>query len=167
MAKEKHAIVRTDNMSGTRDYSLMVSARYYDNDVASEIDNGNIVVLGDFDKNEREVRKVSTPKGTEKLTELALVASPELFYDETTHHGFEEFVNEAGKEITLYVFHRNDCFSVTAEAFTEVPAKGEYAVLTAGTKMGKSASKTGTVIGKIADIEKVGPDRYYVVQVEM
>lgn len=64
---DKHAIVRTDNMSATTDGSLIVSGRFYDADGnKAEIDNGNIVHIGDYDTNEREVRKVTVPSATTK-----------------------------------------------------------------------------------------------------
>ena len=165
MANVRHAIVRTDNMSATRDGSLLVSGRFYNEDAVAAIDNGNIVAIGDYDTNEREVRKVTTPAGTEKISEVGIVATPELIYDESTRHGFEDFVNEAGKEVRVYRFHANDIFSATVEAFDGVPAKGKYAVVGNTTKIKVAESATGTVIGKIVEVETVGPDTYYAVQV--
>lgn len=167
MSDIKHAIVRTDNMSATRDGSLIVSGKFYDNDQAASIDNGNVVVIGDYIKGEREVRKVTAPKGTEKISEIGLIVTPELIYDESTHHGFEDFVNEANKEVTIFRFHANDIFSVTAEAFDGVPEKDKYAVVGNTTKIKVSDNATGTVIGKIVEVEKVGSDTYFVVQVNL
>lgn len=167
MANVKHAIVRTDNMSATRDGSLIVSGRFYDADVTAPLDNGNVVVIGDYDKGEREVRKVTVPTGSEKISEIGLVTTPELIYDETTYHGLEEFVNEAGKEVRVFRFHANDIFSVTVEAFDGDPAKDKYAVVGNTTKIKVSDTATGTVIGKIVEVEKVGPDTYYAVQVTL
>lgn len=167
MSDIKHAIVRTDNMSATRDGSLIVSGKFYDNDETASIDNGNVVVIGDYDKGEREVKKVTTPTGTEKISEIGLIVTPELIYDESTHHGFEDFVNEANKEITVFRFHANDIFSVTAEAFDGDPEKDKYAVVGNNTKIKVSDDATGTVIGKIVDVEKVGSDTYFVIQVTL
>ena len=167
MANVKHAIVRTDNMSATRDGSLIVSGRFYNADETAPIDNGNVVVIGDYDKGEREVRKVTVPTGTEKISEIGLVTTPELIYDESTHHGFEDFVNEAGKEVIVLRFHANDIFSVTAEAFDGEPAKDKYAVVGNTTKIKVADSATGTVIGKIVEVEKVGPDTYFAIQVTL
>lgn len=167
MSDIKHAIVRTDNMSATRDGSLIVSGKFYDNDAPASIDNGNVVVIGDYDKGKREVRKVTAPTGTEKISEMGLIVTPELIYDESTRHGFEDFVNEADKEVTVFRFHSNDIFSVTAEAFDGVPEKDKYAVVGSTTKIKVSDTSTGTVIGKIVEVEKVGSDTYFVVQVTL
>lgn len=162
----KYTIFNSDKMSGTEDSSLLVSVRYYDsNDKTAAIENGSVVAIGDFLEGEREVRKATTPKGTEKLNEIVIVAAPEVIYDETVYHGLEEYINEAGKDIRGYRFHSGDGFSLTAEGFDGVPAKGKYVVLGAKTKLVISATATGTVIGKIDDVFTLGKDTYYYVQV--
>ncbi|MCM1315249.1 MAG: hypothetical protein NC244_07780 [Alistipes senegalensis] len=167
MAK-KHVIVRTDNMSATTDGSLIVSGRYYDADGdTANIDNGNIVHIGDYDTNEREVRKVTTPTADSKIKNVGLVVTPELIYDESVRHNLEDFENEAGSEITVMRFHENDCFSVTAEAFEGTPAKGKYVDIGTTTKLKVSDSESDVTIGKISDKETKGQDTYYVVQVTM
>lgn len=168
MATERHAIVRTDNMSATGDNSLMVSGRFYDaGDELAAIDNGNLVVIGGYDTNEREVRKCTTPTASADISTLGLVVTPELFYDESRYHGLEEWVNEKGAELTIMRFHANDCFGVTKEAINgdTMPEVDEYLIAGDTTKFEVSASATGTVIGRVSEIETVGADVYYVVQV--
>ena len=168
MAKVTHGIVRTDNMSATIDGSLIVSGRFYGaNDKVADVDNGSLVLIGDYDTNEREVRKVTLPTPSSKIENLGIVASPELIYDESTYHGLEDFYNEAGKECTVFRFHANDIFSVTFDVIEGTPAKNKYLVAGSTTKYEVSSTATGTVIGKIVDIETVGADVYAVVQVTM
>lgn len=168
MATVRHAIVRTDNMSATGDNSLVVSGRFYDeNDELAAIDNGNLVAIGTYDTNEREVRKVTAPTASADISTLGLVVTPELIYDESTYHGLEEFYNEKDVEVTVMRFHANDFFSVTAEAINGTPTVGQYLVAGDTTKFEVSADATGTVIGQVAEIETVGADTYYGVQVTM
>lgn len=170
MATIKHGIVRTDNMSATRDGSLIVSGRFYDDgDELAAIDNGCLVAIGDYDTNEREVRKVTVPAADADISTLGLVVTPELIYDESTYHGLEEFYNEAGTEITIFRFHANDIFSVTKEDINgdTAPTVGQYLIAGDTVKYEVSDSATGTVIGKVVEIETVGADVYYVVQVTM
>lgn len=163
-----HAIVRTDNMSATRDGSLIVSGRFYDaGDNLAAIENANIVLIKDYDKDEREVRIVTVPTADTEIKNVGLVCTPELIYDESKRHGLEDFINEAGKEIRVFRLHANDIFSATKEAFEGTPAKGSYAVVGNTTKMKVSEVATGSVIGKIVEVETVGADTYYAVQVTM
>jgi len=47
MANTKHAVVRTDNLGGTKNGEQLASVIFYSSDATAEIDNGNIVVLGE------------------------------------------------------------------------------------------------------------------------
>ena len=162
----KYTIFNSDKMSGTEDSSLLVSVRYYNaSDKEAELENGSIVKVGDFLDGQREVRKATTPAGTEKINEVVIVAAPEVIYDETRYHGLEEYINVAGKDLRGYRFHNGDGFSLTAEGFDGTPAKGKYVVVGNTTKVKISDSATGTVIGKIDDAFKLGKDMYYYVQV--
>ena len=91
---EKHAVVRLDNMSGTKDGSLLKSVKVYKSDAAVAIDNAQLVVLGD--REGREVYKATAPVAASKVSDLVLIASEELFYDETRTHYLTEWENEAG-----------------------------------------------------------------------
>ena len=163
-----YTICNLDRMSGTEDSTLLVSLKYFNaSGKEAELENGAIVEIGDFIDGQREVRKATAPKADTPLSKLALVANPEVIYDESRYHGLEEYINEAGKVIRGYRFHSNDTFSVTKEAFSATPAKGKYATVGASTKMGISATVTGTVIGKIIDVWTLGADTYYTIQVTL
>lgn len=136
-------------------------------DKPAEIDNGNIVHIGDYDTNEREVRKVTVPTADSKIKNIGLVVTPELIYDESVRHGLEDYVNPAGSEILIMRFHDNDIFSVTAEALDGTPAKDKFVDIGTTTKMKIANAETAATIGKIVEKEITGQDTYYVVQVTM
>lgn len=155
MANVKHAVVRLDLMSGTTDGSLLKSVKFYNNDAAAEIDNGQLVVLGE--REGREVYKATAPTATSKPKDLVLIASEELFYDETRTHYLTEWVNEAGKICRGYVLHNGDDFSVTKEAFDTTPEKGKFVGFAAdSTKIAVQAAADDKTFGKIESVEKTG-----------
>ena len=165
----KYTIFNSDKMSGTEDSSLLVSVRYFNaSDKEAELENGSIVKVGDFLDGQREVRKATTPAGTEKISEVVIVTAPEVTYDETRYHGLEEYINEAGKVILGYRLHSGDGFSLTKEGFSGNPAKGKYLTVGTTTKPVIAASAaTGVVIGKINDVWTLGNDTYYYVDVAL
>ena len=169
MANEvKHAVVRTDLMAATDVRSNLVSLKFLGNNgkTPTEIDNGNVVKLGDLIDGKRELYAATVPATDSKLSEVVLVASVEIMYD-ALKQNLDEFVNEAGKNIRGYRFVSGDVFSVTAEAFDGTPKKGSIVELTAGTKLSAVDSATGaTVIGKIKDVEIAGRYTYYVIKVD-
>lgn len=167
-----HAIVRTDNMSATSDPSLIVSVRYATGTSTltnAAIDNGNIVVVGGLISGEREVYQATTPTATSEVNTLALIANPEIIYDESTYHGLEEYTNEADKTVRAYLFHNGDTFSITAEGFSGTPAVDKYVTIGAGSKLVIAATvASGTIsLGKIIASEVVGADTYYTIRVTM
>lgn len=170
MANTRHAIVRLDVMSGTTDKAMLKSAKYFnDSDEKATIENGNLVKLTTLLEGERELYKAVTPTASDTLKDIALVATPELIYDESTYHGLEDYINEADKAIRVYRLHDGDTFSVTGEALstTEDVVAGYFATVGATTKIVPSETATGTVIGKIIAVETVGNDKYYVIAVNM
>ena len=172
-----YAVVNLDRMSGTEDSSQLLSVKFYDsNDHEAAIENANVVkvgalltkTVGGVTITEREVRKATAPAGSETLKELALVANPELIYDETVRHRLEDYINEAGKVIRAYRFHQGDGFSATEDAFDGSPAKGKYVIVnTNKTTLKISNTATGTVIGTIDDVWTLGDTTYYYVQVAL
>lgn len=174
MADIKHGVVRTDKMYGTDTGVNLVSAKYFttvnSKEVETEIDNGNVLKVGNLLEGEREVRKATTPAANTALKEIILVATPEVMYDEHKK-ALHEFYNEAGAILRGYFLHEHDYFSLTADALT-IAAGAEVAVgwaveLMAGTKMKVVATATNgsTQVGKIAAIEQSGRYTYYVVEV--
>jgi hypothetical protein len=163
-----YTVVNLDRMSGTEDSTLLVSLKYFVSENPAEIENGGIVEIGDLIDNEREVRKATAPTASTPITKLVLVANPEIIYDETRHHGLEEYVNEAGKVIRGYRFHSGDGFSMTAEGFSGTPAKGKYLKVGTTTKpVIANDTSTGTIIGKITDVYTLGAHTFYYVDVAL
>lgn len=155
MANEKHAVVRLDLMSGTTDGSLLKSVKVYKNDSPVAIDNAQLVVLGE--REGREVYKATAPTAESKPKDLVLIASEELFYDETRTHYLTEWVNEAGIACRGYVLHNGDDFSATKEAFDGEPEKGKFVGFAAdSTKIAVQAAADDKTFGKIESVEKTG-----------
>lgn len=150
----KYGCVRTDNMSGTTLGKNLISGKFIVNDEEKEIENGNIVLVGDLLDGEREVRSLSTPEASSPLNKLAVVASEEVVKSKS-YNALSEFVNEAGDIIRCYKLINGDLFSVTAEALDGEPAVGYVVEAQAGTKMAvkESATEGSTVIGKILAVE--------------
>lgn len=166
MANKIHAVVRTDLMTGTDVASDLRSVRYFDAaGEMADIDNGCVLKLEGLLDGEREIFKGVAPAADTKLSEVVLLATPELMYDEREKH-LVDFYNAAGRACRGYVMHTNDIFSVTAPALDGVLAKGNYVELQASHKMNAVAAATGaTVVGKIIDVETVGSLVYYVILV--
>lgn len=167
-----YAVVRTDKLTGTDDRARLVSVRYQPVDsesnenVAAEIENGCFVLLGDLEDGSREIYIGTDPEADSALSEVVLVASPEVMYDERLK-SLDQFINVAGKAARGYRLHTNDIFSVTADALDGTPAKGKVVELQDGTKakVVTSATSGSTVIGKIIDVNVVGRYTYYAIEV--
>ena len=161
MANNKHAVVRTDNLGGTKNGEQLASVIFYSSDATAEIDNGNIVVLGE--KAGREAYKATAPTATTVKEDLYVIAEEELFYDQTVAHYLKEWVNPAGKIIRAYSLDSKGGYSVTAEAFDGTPAIGKYVGFVADSTKAKvqdtaDASTFGTITDK--DITGFGEGKY-------
>lgn len=167
-----YAVVRTDKLTGTDDRARLVSVRYQPVDstsnenVATEIENGNFVLLAGLEDGAREIYVGVEPTASSALTEVVLIASPEVMYDERKK-SLDEFINVAGKAARGYRLHSNDIFSVTADALDGTPKKGKIVELQGDTKakVVTSATSGSTVIGKIIDVNVVGRYTYYAIEV--
>lgn len=169
-----YAVVRTDRLTGTDDRARLVSVRYIVSttengqtvNTPTEIENGNIVLLGDLEEGSREIYVGTDPAANSALRDVVLIANPEVMYDERKR-SLEDYINPAGKAIRGYRLHTHDIFSATAEAFDGTPEVGSVIELEAGTQMKAVASATNgsTVIGKVIDVNVVGKYTYYVVEV--
>lgn len=164
-----NAIVRTDLMHGTDNPADLVSVKYQVSDVNTAIENGNVVVVGGLLTGEREVRKATKPTATTPLNQLALIATPEMIYDETPRKTFADFINEAGVPARGYRLRSGDVFSATMEAFGGRATLGDVVVgdiveTQADTKLNIVATLTAssTQVGKV--IAKEG--NYVVVAVD-
>lgn len=149
-----YAYVRTDNMSGTVVAKDLASAKFYKGSEEAEIENGNIVTLGDYLDGERELRKATAPTAATKLRDLYLVATPEVVKDKN-YYGLGEFINKKGEAIRCYRLTSGDIFSVTEEALDGDAAVGSLVEAQAGTKLKvvETATSGSTTVGKIMAVE--------------
>lgn len=166
-----YAVIRKDNLAGTKDGSKLVSLRYFVSDTETAIENGKVVKLSGLLAGEREVYKAVDPSVNTPLSEVAIVGSPELMYDERKKN-LDEFRNEPGSvAATGYILTDGDRFSVTAEALTGTSiAAGDIVELQADEKLKVVAATTGltsgsTKVGVIDAIENTGRYTYYVIRV--
>lgn len=161
-----HAIVRTDLMSGTDVRADLVSIQYMGADgmTPTAIDNGNVLKVGALMEGEREIFVGVDTAADTALTDVVLVASPEVMYDERKRN-LEDYENEAGKACRGYRLRSGNIFSVTKEAFSADPGENKVVCLDAGTKMKPAAAAAGTVLGDIIAVETVGRYTYYVIKV--
>lgn len=166
-----YGIVRTDNMHATDVRAGLVSIQYMgaDGKTPTEIENGNVLKVGALKAGEREVYIGSAVAASDKVSDIVLIASPEVMYDERKRN-LDEFINEAGKNCRGYRLHSGDIFSVTKDALdgATTPAVGNIVELKAGTKLNVVATATAntTTVGKIIAVDVVGRYTYYVIKVD-
>jgi hypothetical protein len=170
MANVKHGVIRTDRMYGTDVGANLVSVKYMGaGTTEAAIDNGCVVALDGLMAGQREIYKGITPAANTALGKIALIATPEVMYDERKKN-LEDYENEAGVTCRGYILHSNDIFSVTAEALDAAAAiaVGNIVEVQAGVKLKVVASATSgsTAVGKVIAIEKAGRYTYYVIQVD-
>lgn len=169
-----YCVVRTDKMFGTDNRAGMASVKYMGaGSTATAIENGNVVKLDGLlaidttaGTYEREIYKAVTPAANDDLGVIALVASPEIMYDERKKD-LAEFRNEAGEIARVYRLHHGDIFGLTIDGFTGTPAVGSVIELQAGTKLKavSSATSGSTTVGKCIEVAPAGRYTYYVVEV--
>ena len=165
-----YGVVRTDNMFGTDVRAGLVSIKYMgaDGKTDTAIENGNVLKVGALMEGEREIFVGAAVAANTPLSDVVLVASPEVMYDERKRN-LDEFINEAGKPCRGYRLHKGDIFSVTKDALEgkAKPAVGDVVELKAGTKLNVAASATSgsTVVGKIIAVDVVGRYTYYAILV--
>lgn len=149
-----YTVVRTDAMSGTMLHTALENGRYYDTDGAfAEIENGSIVQVGALETGERESHVYTDVKAEAVLSDLVVLAAPEIFIDETPHKGISDFINQAGECIRGYRLLPNDEFSVSAEGFDgTVPEVGGAIGVATGTHK-LSTTATDVPIGVCTSIE--------------
>lgn len=159
-----YCVIRTDNLSGTKQFSDLVSLRFYgaDGNVA-EVENGTIVELKGYEDGEREVMKAVAATASSDLNNCAIVAGVEVMYDERKKN-LDEFINEPGKATRGYIPRSRNIFSVTKEGFVggKVPAKGGKVGIGANGKINAS----GTGLGECVDIDVAGRYTYYAIKID-
>ena len=166
MANTKHAVVRTDRLSGTIDGSKLISAKFYNNSDPAEIENGNIVAITNT-LIDREVFKVTAPTAADTIKTIGLVASVEIINDyPLSRYPLTEFTNVANKPIRVYRLETGDVFSVTAEALNGEASKGKFVEINASSTKLKVAASGTNAIGEIVDVETVKGLKYFVIVVK-
>lgn len=158
-----YTVIRTDLMSGTVQPADLVSLRFYNSDEVAAVENGTIVKLSGYEDGEREVMKAVAASSTDDLSECAIVASPEVMYDDGTHN-LNEFTNEAGDIARGYLLRNRNMFSVTKEGFVggTVPSAVGTAV---GIGTGGKINASGTGLGTCVAIENHGAYTYYTIMI--
>ncbi len=158
----KYGKVRLDLMHGTSNPADLASVKYQVSGTDTAIENGNVVVVGGLITGEREVYAATAPTATSAKGTIALIATPELIYDQSTHKNVNEFRNEAGEIARAYRLVTGDVFAITIEAVAgradiASVVVGDIVELKAGTKLNVVATLTsdstqiGTVIAKEGD----------------
>lgn len=174
-----YGVVRTDNLWGTDVRAGLVSIKYIVTTGAgteqspyvktpTAIENGNVLKVGGLLDGEREIHEGVVPAAGDALSDIVLIASPEVMYDERKRN-LDEFINEADKPCRGYHLHKGDVFSVTKDALdgAATPAVGNIVELKAGTKLNVAATLTAnsTQVGTIIAIDVVGRYTYYAILV--
>lgn len=175
MATVEHAIVNTDLMAATDVRSGMRSFRFgtYDatKDVLTgeDIDNGNLVKLTRILDANQDLWVAEKPAANTPLSELVLVTTPEIMYDEREDR-LEDFYNEADKNATGMRLEIGSIFGATLPAWDGTPAAGKFCVAMAGTKLKvadavPTGTSAATLIGKIIDTRIHNGKTFYNVEI--
>ncbi len=157
----KYCVIRTDLMAGTKNPDQLVSVRYYADEAVAEVENGVIVELKGYEEGQREVMKAVAATADSNLADCAVIAAPEVMYDERKKN-FDEFINEAGKSVRGYRLVDRNLFALTAEGFAgAAPTVGGKVGIGANGKL--DAAKTG--FGECVEIETAGRYTYYTIKI--
>lgn len=150
-----YGVIRVENASG-----ITLGKDLFSLKCESAIENGHVVVVGDYVSG--EVRAFSTPTAKTAMGNVAIIASEEIVKTKG-NNTLAEFINEKGSIARGYRLVSGDIYGLTAECFEGAPAKGNVVELMAGTKLKtvKTATEGSTVVGKIVDVE----GKYFVVEI--
>ena len=156
-----YCVIRTDLMHGTKNPDALVSLRYYNADAVAEVENGVIVELKGYEEGEREVMKAVAATAESNLADCAVIAAPEVMYDERKKN-LDEFINEKGKAVRGYRLIDRNLFSLTKEGFAgAAPAVGGKVGIGANGKL----DAAGTGFGECVHIETAGRYTYYTIKI--
>lgn len=139
-------IVRLDNVAATANGSLLKSAKYFEDSVATAIENGEIVDVEVLVDGEREIHKAV--KAETSSTNVGIVCTPEVIYDQSGvgDSDLANFTNAADDVIRVALLTQGDIFSIAGEA--------------------SGTDKTfGNITAKFLGTEKVGRHTYNVYEV--
>lgn len=167
MANTVHGVIITDRMSGSYNGADLVSVMFYKSSNPADIDNGNVVLVGDLVEG-REIFKGTAPLANSELKDIVIIANPEIMYDPS--RDLADYYVEAGTPARAFRLRSGDVFSVNAEAlnYSGSIAVGNIVELMAGTKLNVVASATGstTTIGKVIDTTVINGVTYYGIKVD-
>lgn len=158
-----YCVIRTDLVSGTKQPADLVSLRFYNAEgEKAEVENGVIVHLQGYEEGEREVRKAVAASAGADLNECAIIAAPEVMYDERLKN-LEDFINEKGKAVRGYIPRSRNTFSFTKEGFVN----GAVPAVDAEVGIGENGKidAAGTGLGKCVHIEQVGRYTFYAIEI--
>ena len=156
-----YGIVRLDKVRSV--YKGHIHSVKYDADI---LENGMIGVLGDLLPNEREIRELKVPTGTDEP--IVLIYAPEYSYEDRriSDRALENFHIEAGVPARAYELEAMDMFSVSKKMVTPLDAnagvtKGNFVVAQAGSLImaendGSALTGDEAFLGKIVDVEIIG-----------
>lgn len=158
----KYCVVNTDKLSGEIQAADLVSLRFYNAEgEVAEVENGVIVKLEGYEDGQREVFKAVAAEAGADLNECAVIAAPEVMYDERIKN-LDEFINAKGKAVRGYIPRSRNEMSFTAEGFVDgnVPVKGAQVGIGANGKI----DAAGTGLGECADVWTLGRYTYYCIR---
>ena len=158
----KNAVIRTDLMHGTKNPDMLVSLRFYANDAVAEVENGVIVELNGYEDGQREVMKAVAATADSNLADCAVIAAPEVMYDERKKN-LDEYINEAGKAVRGYRLVDRNIFALTAEGFVGGTAPALNGKVGVGANGKLDAAGTG--FGECVHIETAGRYTYYAIKI--
>lgn len=164
-----HGICITEKLSGTFNGVDLVSVRYMVGNTPTAIDNGSVVEVGALEANSREVCKATAPKKNSAKAAIALIASPEVIYDERLQSDLGNFENEANAVSRGYLLEKpHQIFAVTGEVLDGDTARivGAAVELQDGTKLLAVATNTqgSTKIGEIIEVFTKKGKTYYAIE---
>jgi len=109
-------VVRLDNMAATKVPSLIKSAKYMESDVATAIENGELVTVGALVDGEREIHAATAPVSGD--TNIGIVCTPELLYNQNgvADGDLANYTNEADAVIRVMILQKGDIFSIAGES---------------------------------------------------
>lgn len=141
---KRHLIVETSRIKATKAGHI-----YSVKDVENNMDNGELVLVGDLIVAEREIYEAKTPTVEDKG--VALIADVPLIYEQvTTAQGAEyNYYNEAGKATRAYELVKDDVYGVSVEAITPINVEagvvdGNYVVNDGSRRLKEVATLDGT-----------------------
>lgn len=140
---KRHFIVETSKVKATK-----VGHMYSLKDTEKNMDNGELVLVGDLIQGEREIYGVKTPALADKG--VVLINTPALIYEQyTTLQGAEyNFYNGAGEVARGMELTKDDVYGVSIEAVTPIDEEdgivvNNYVVNDGNRKLKEVASLTG------------------------